>query len=152
VSETVAALIPSLVGQGELAELASALEAAGLPSDDIALPGRTFYRFATASGEIVGYGGFELYGAAALLRSIVVLPDHRQCGYGQAIVEQLTAQAADAGVTSAFLLTTSAKGFFERAGFAVTERATAPASILETTQVEGLCPASAPLLVKRLSL
>jgi GNAT superfamily N-acetyltransferase len=143
-------LIPSLVEQQEIAPLAAALIAAGLPSDDILLPGRTLYRFSTASGETVGYGGLELYGSAALLRSIVVLPSQRGHGYGRSIVEHLTTQAAAAGVLDIYLLTTSARSFFEQAGFAVADRATAPATILGTTQAAGLCPASAPLLIKRL--
>jgi GNAT superfamily N-acetyltransferase len=140
-----------LVEQHDLASLAAALDAADLPSDDIFLPGRVFYRFATASGETVGYGGWELYGSGVLLRSIVVLAGQRGHGYGRSIVEHLTTQATAAGVLNAYLLTTSARSFFEQIGFAVTDRATAPASILGTTLAAGLCPASAPLLIKRLS-
>jgi len=144
-------LIPSVVEQQDIAPLAAALIAAGLPSDDILLPGRTLYRFSTASGETVGYGGLDLYGSAALLRSIVVLPNQRRHGHGRSIVEQLTTQATAAGVLDTYLLTTSARGFFEQIGFAVADRATAPRSILGTTQAAGLCPASAPLLIKKLS-
>ena len=144
------ALIRSLLGQDDLATLTAALDAAGLPSGDIGQPGRTFYRFAAASGETVGYGGLELYGAAALLRSIVVLPNYRRHGYGRVIVTHLTTQAVAAGARTAYLLTTSARSFFERLGFAVIDRETAPAAILATTQAAGICPASAPFLVKRL--
>ena len=134
----------------ELPAFAEALDAAGLPSGDIGLPGRSFYRFATPAGDMVGYGGMELYGPAALLRSIVVLPAHRGHGYGRTIVDHLLRKARSANADDAYLITTSARGFFEQSGFAVTDRAAAPASILGTTQAAGLCPASAPLLVKRL--
>jgi N-acetylglutamate synthase-like GNAT family acetyltransferase len=140
-----------LVAQQDIALVAAALIAAGLPSDDILLPGRTLYRFSAASDETVGYRGLELYGSAALLRSIVVLPSQRGQGYGRAIVEHLTTQAIAAGVRDLYLLTTAATSFFEQIGFTVTDRATAPPSILGTTQAARLCPASAPLLVKRLS-
>lgn len=133
-----------------LPALAAALGAASLPADDIDLPGRTFYRFTSPAGEVVGYGGVELYGSDALLRSIVVQPGHRRHGYGKAVVARLMAEAGAAKVKAAYLLTTSAKAFFEKAGFTVIDRAAAPAAILGTTQVAGLCPASASLLVRTL--
>jgi GNAT superfamily N-acetyltransferase len=134
----------------ELPALAEALDAVGLPSGDIGLPGRIFYRFATPGGDTVAYGGIELYGPAALLRSIVVLPAHRRHGYGRAIVDHLLDEARSANAADAYLITTSARDFFEHAGFTVVDRAAAPASILGTAQAAGLCPSSAPLLVKRL--
>ena len=134
----------------ELPALAKALSAAGLPFDDISLPGRVFFRFAMRGGETVAYGGIELYGPAALLRSIVVLPAHRRHGYGRAIVDRLLNEARVAKVDYAYLITTSARSFFEHVGFTVIDRGAAPASILGTRQAAGLCPASAPLLVKRL--
>ena len=140
----------STVLAGELPALAAALGAAGLPFDDIDLPGRTFFRFAMQDGDTVAYGGIELYGPAALLRSIVVLPAHRRHGYGRAVVDRLLEKACAVNVDDAYLITTSARSFFEHAGFAVTDRGLAPAAILGTAQATRLCPASASLLVKRL--
>jgi N-acetylglutamate synthase-like GNAT family acetyltransferase len=127
------------------------LDAAALPSGDVGLTGRAFYRFATPAGDTVAYGGIEHHGTAALFRSIVVLPGQRGQGYGRAIVDHLVEQAQAAHVDEAYLLTASAGAFFEHLGFAVIDRATVPAAILGTTQAAGLCPAATPLLVKRLS-
>ena len=43
-------------------DLALALQEAVLPTDDLAEPGRSFFAYATVSGERVGYGGFERLG------------------------------------------------------------------------------------------
>jgi hypothetical protein len=55
----------------ELTMLTSALDSAGLPIDDVTAPGRHFYSFEAPSGAVIGYGGFEIYEAEVLLRSIL---------------------------------------------------------------------------------
>lgn len=60
----------------------AALVAADLPIDDLDERGRRYYR-CTSGGETVGYGGYELYGDDAFLRSIVVLPDYRGDRFGR---------------------------------------------------------------------
>jgi N-acetylglutamate synthase-like GNAT family acetyltransferase len=45
----------------------------------------------------------------------------------------------------------SAKGYFERLGFASIDRASAPDAILATRQAAGLCPSTAPLMTKSLA-
>jgi N-acetylglutamate synthase-like GNAT family acetyltransferase len=102
-------------------------------------------------GAVVGFAGLEVYGKDALLRSVVVDPARRHAGLGRAIVEATLTEAQELGATRAFLLTTTAKSYFERLGFAAIERASAPAAILATRQAAGLCPTSAPLMVKALA-
>lgn len=51
--------------------LAEALAAAHLPTEDLADPGRYFFVFSDASGAICGFGGYELPGGHALIRSMV---------------------------------------------------------------------------------
>lgn len=128
-------------------DLKAALQAAGLPIDDLEQSGRTFFRF-TDQGHIVGFGGLESYGDCALLRSVVVLPDQRGRGHGEAISRQMLDQAARDGARTVYLLTESAATFFEHMGFAKIDRAAAPAVILQTRQAASLCPASAGLFAK----
>ncbi|EJC85620.1 acetyltransferase, N-acetylglutamate synthase [Rhizobium leguminosarum bv. trifolii WSM2297] len=128
-------------------DLRTALQAAQLPTDDLDEDGRSFFQFTDRSATI-GYGGLEHYGDCALLRSLVVLPQQRGHGYGEAITRQLLVQATRGGADTIYLLTDSAIPFFERLGFARVDRATAPAAILQTRQATGLCPASAALLTK----
>jgi N-acetylglutamate synthase-like GNAT family acetyltransferase len=131
-------------------ELRAALQAAGLPVDDLADVGRTFLRF-TENGAVVGYGGFELHAPNVLLRSIVVLPHIRGKGHGKTATDLLLQAAYDAGARHAYLLTTDAAPFFERAGFRPIPRDKAPADILATRQAASLCPSTAALLARPIS-
>lgn len=135
----------------ELAEMSSILMAAALPADDLVEPDRVFFRFRDEAGRTVGFGGLEMHGPSALLRSIVVMPEDRGNGRGRAIVEYLVQQAREAGATRAFLLTTSAQKFFKAQGFIIVRRDDVPAEILSTRQASGLCPATAHILAKALT-
>jgi amino-acid N-acetyltransferase len=73
--------------------LKSALLKAGLAVDDIGEPGVLFWRFETFEDIPVGFGGIEVHGRDALLRSLVVLPPLRQLGMGAAIVGLLEIEA-----------------------------------------------------------
>jgi arsenate reductase len=132
--------------------LAAALHAAGLPTDDLAEPGRQFFAYDALEGTRLGYGGIEALGADALLRSLVVLPAARRQGTGAGIVALLQRRAFDAGARRAWVLTTDAAAYFERAGYKVAARDAAPAAVLATRQASNLCPASATLLQRRLAL
>lgn len=124
--------------------LRDALVAADLPTEDLAEPGRSFFRF-DRDGDVVGFGGFELYGPDALLRSVVVVPERRGTGVGTDVSQQLIALAREAGAEQVYLLTTSAAGFFRRLGFAQVDRIEAPAAILSTQQATTICSTAAML-------
>ena len=133
---------------GERAAMGEALRLAGLPADDLDDERVRAFAFADRDGALVGYGGLEIHGDDALMRSIVVEPSRRRRGAGQAIVERLLAEAAALGPERAYLLTTNARAYFERLGFAAIARADAPPAILATRQAVGLCPASAALMAR----
>lgn len=143
-------LISTPLTDGDIVELAAALSHAGLPADDIAEAGRTFFRFDERTGHVIGFGGFEAHGTDVLLRSIVVLPGMQGYGRGREIVRKLLDDARAAGAFRAYLLTTAAQAFFASQGFAVVARDNVPASILQTEQAAGLCPASATIMWKAL--
>ena len=84
--------------EGERPVLAAVLSAASLPSDDIEAPGREFFAFRDPRGTLVGYGGIEVLGADALLRSVITVPEMRDRAYGVAIVERMLALALRRGV------------------------------------------------------
>ena len=85
-----------------------------------------------------------------LLRSIVVLPDRRGHGLGQALVATLEQQARHLRVQRLHLLTTTAAPFFRTLGYADTDRGAAPPAIAASREFAALCPASAAYLVKAL--
>lgn len=132
--------------------LAKALRDAGLPTNDLRTsPGR-FFSYRTLGGALVGYAGFELHGSDVLLRSLLVTPGARGRGVGRTIALLLMSRAFDMGARQAWLLTESASAYFQRIGFAVTPRAQAPDAIRQSRQATALCPASAPLLTRRIQL
>ncbi|MGM4986635.1 arsenic resistance N-acetyltransferase ArsN2 [Rhizobium sp. 11_C7_N12_5] len=135
--------------EGDDESLRAALSGAGLPIDDLTDAGRSFFRF-SRDGETVGFGGLELYGEAALLRSIVVLSDRQGFGFGHAITLGLLNQAHRTGAGAAYLLTESTAPFFQSLGFRPIARDEAPSEILTTRQAASLCPASAVLMVRSL--
>jgi predicted N-acetyltransferase YhbS len=145
-----AALHAAPLAPDDFRRLTDWLDGEGLPSADLRQPDVRLFAFRDGAATI-GYAGLEIYGADALLRSVVVDPARRRAGAGRSIVEATLAEARGLGATRAYLLTTSAKAYFERLGFTAIERASAPAAILATRQAAGLCPSSAPLMVKPLA-
>jgi amino-acid N-acetyltransferase len=144
------ALIALRLAVWERDGLRAALTRAGLPAEDIATAGPYFWRFSTGDDVPAGFGGLEVYGTDALMRSVVTLPPLRGRGIGQAIVKALEAEAVVMKCRSVFLLTTTARGFFEKLGYAEIGRSDVPASIRATAQFVSFCPDSAAVMVKRL--
>ena len=137
-------MIHSTPVQGHNFELLAALSAAGLPIEDLEEEGRSFFQF-EEDGVPIGFGGFEPYGEDTLVRSIVVMPEFRGTGAGRRITEALLEEAEKAGARTAYLLTTTASGFFARLGFSAEDRSQAPASILATRQAASICSTAALL-------
>jgi N-acetylglutamate synthase-like GNAT family acetyltransferase len=126
------------------AGLKLALSASGLPTEDLEDAERSFFRAVTSDGGTVGYAGIEACGGDVLLRSIVILPEHRGKALGKALTKEMLRSA---NVSSAvFLATTTAAPFFENLGFVVVQRSDVPAAVLATRQLSGICPASATIM------
>ena len=111
--------------------LAAALNKAGLPADDLQADGPLFWRF-EHDDVPVGFGGLEVFGDQALLRSVVTLPPVRGRGIGTAIVAALETQARARNCRAIWLLTEEMVDFFARLGYRKTERSAAPEPIQET--------------------
>ena len=135
-------------------DLALHVEAAGLPIADLKEPGRTFYRYSLLDRVTVGFGGFELYGTDVLLRSLCVMPKFHGQGIGRNMTLLLARRAFDQGARRAFAFasTPQAQAFHHALRFQPIPRTTAPPSILATQQATGLCPSSAQLFERALTL
>lgn len=127
------------------------LQEAGLPHDDFAAHCANFVVARAADEGVVGAAGAELGGEEALLRSLVVAPDHRGAGLGGRLVDELERRATGWGVRRWWLLTTSAQAFFATRGFRVAERCAAPAAIRATGQFSGGCGSSAVCMTRERS-
>jgi amino-acid N-acetyltransferase len=103
-----------------------------------------------ADGRLLCMGGFEQYGAAALLRSVAVDPSARGTGVGQRLLDHLRSQARAQGVAALYLLTTTAEAFFGKRGFSVVARSETPAALQASREFRGVCPASATAMVASL--
>lgn len=132
--------------------LAEALAGAGLPIEDLAQTSARFFSYAEPGGPVIGYAAFEPLGTHALVRSVVVLPQARARGHTRTIVPLLLRRAFDAGARDAWLLTETAEPVFERLGFVPVARQDAPREVRGTSQFSLLCPQSATLMHKKITL
>ncbi len=130
--------------------LKAALLGAGLPAGDVDREDRLFWRFEQADDMPAGFGGLEIHGSDALLRSIVTLPPLRRRGIGAAIIALLEQEAALHGCRTVYLLTTAEAELFTKLDYAACARETAPAAIRASEQFAALGPADAVLMVKQL--
>lgn len=128
--------------------LKAALVKAGLPADDVGDPHVLFWRFESYEDVPAGFGGLELHGDDALLRSVVTLPPLRQIGIGSAIVSALEVEARANQCRTIYLLTASDQDFFARLGYAPCARAEVPRVIRDGRHFGALAGAAA--MVKRI--
>lgn len=134
----------------QLVEIKQLLSACELPTSDIASSNSFLFFGCHSDAKLVGVIGLEIYGPAALLRSLAVAPSHRNHGLGRSLVGFAEAQAAPLGVESLYLLTNTAEGYFSKLGYSPASREDAPSSIKATMQYSSLCPASSAFMSKRL--
>lgn len=125
------------------------LELNGLPTSDLA-SSRPEFVVAEEEGGLVGAGALERFGAAALLRSVVVAADRRGTGVGQRIVGELEQRARAAGVRELVLLTQTAAPFFAHYGYRTVERGKVSAAVQASAEFRSICPTSATCMVKAL--
>src|SRR2546427_13212139 len=95
------------------------------------------------SGRIVASAGLELYGSAALLRSVAVAEAFRNRGLGEAMVTQLLHRARSRGVRTVYLLTTTAQQYFQRLGFETVPREAVDPAVTASAGVGGRSCAAA---------
>lgn len=95
---------------------------------------------------VVGSAALEIYPDGALLRSVAVDAALRGRGVGHDLTRAALDMARARGITSVFLLTTTAEGFFPRLGFSRTERADVPAGVQSSVEFTSACPASAVVM------
>jgi amino-acid N-acetyltransferase len=124
------------------------LQAQELPASDITDDHLEHFFFVGSDSSPTGLVGLEIYGADALLRSLVVGENARSKGLGTALVEHAEQYAASRDVRSIYLLTITAEAFFKRLSYQRIDRSAAPPSIERTREFASLCPASSAFMMK----
>jgi amino-acid N-acetyltransferase len=126
--------------------IASLLVAAELPTDGLAdclataLVGRE-------GALLVASAALELYGDAALLRSVAVAASARGRGVGQRMTRAVLDVARERGVRTVYLLTTTAADFFARHfGSRPIVRAEVPGVVQQSIEFASACPATAEVM------
>ena len=99
---------------------------------------------------VVGTAALELYGSAALLRSVAVATRLRGQGLGAALTVAALDLARRLGIRTVYLLTETAGGFFPKFGFTAITRAQVEPVVLQSPEFTTACPKSALVMVKPL--
>ena len=133
----------------DLPRVLSLLNSAGLPTAGVA---EAFSHFVVAESEdqVIGAAGLEVYGASALLRSVVVEDSWQGSGVGRRLIENALDEAKQRAINDVFLLTTTAEHYFPRFGFTCVNRESAAAEVQASVEFQGACPDTAVLMRKGL--
>jgi len=100
--------------------------------------------------QLVGTAALEVYGAAALLRSVAVAAERRGQGLGQTLTAAALDLAQRRGVRTVYLLTETAAEFFPKFGFRPIARSDVVPAVLESPEFTTACPASAVVMARSL--
>ncbi len=101
-------------------------------------------------GQLVALAGLELCGEDGLLRSVVVEPEYRGQGIAGKLVEATVERARRLKLRALYLLTTTARDYFARRGFADCPRDQAPEAIRASWEFSSGCPASSAFMKREL--
>jgi amino-acid N-acetyltransferase len=102
---------------GDRATIVELLSASRLvPLDETAQFGPQYAVAVDGDGMLVGVAGYERYGTDILLRSVAVAVPWRSTGIGARLTADRLAHASAQGCVGAYLLTDTARGYWERHG------------------------------------
>ena len=132
-------------------EVINLLKSQNLPSEDLPDVLTDFYAAVNAE-KLIGLIGMERYGNFGLLRSMVVHPDYRNKGVAETLVIHLEKEAKATGITDMYLLTETADKYFTRKGYSTITRESVPDELKQSSEFSHVCPASAVVMKKKLTL
>jgi amino-acid N-acetyltransferase len=134
--------------RNSIAELLSATKL--VPLDETAQFGTQYAVAVNTAGILVGVAGYERYESDILLRSVAVSEPWRSTGIGARLTEDRLAHAKARGCSGAYLLTDTARGYWERHGFSKIDRQAAPEPITRSHEWSAACPVSATAMFRSL--
>jgi amino-acid N-acetyltransferase len=120
-----------------------------LPTGD--LPGllKNFF-VAVDDGMVTGVAGLEVYGNYGLLRSLAVNADLQKKGIGAMLLDKIETLAAEKKLEAIYLLTETAKDYFENKGYEHIARMDIPEEVKAASEFTHVCPESAIAMQKSL--
>jgi amino-acid N-acetyltransferase len=121
-----------------------------LPTSDLDAD-KYLYALLDEQQQLAGTGGLEFTGNAALLRSVSVKKELQGKGLGKQISSYLEKIASEKGIDEIYLLTTTAKDFFEKEAYQIINRDEVPQGIKETSEFSSVCPSSAIVMKKTIT-
>ncbi|NIS07109.1 MAG: GNAT family N-acetyltransferase [Gammaproteobacteria bacterium] len=129
----------------DLPAVEALLAAEGLPTGGVGEI-LTHFRVMEDGHRVIAAAGIEPHGVSALLRSVVVAPEHRGRGLARRLSEDMLRHARELGCEALYLLTLDAEGYFAELGFTRIERDQAPDAIRTCRQYREQCPDTAVLM------
>lgn len=136
------------VSETERQEAINLLLQHGLPVSDID-DDKLLYLLVDGE-KTIGTAGLEIFEDCALLRSVSVIKEEQGKGYGKIINDEIEKYVKESGINCLYLLTTTAKVFFDKQGYCVISREKSPEAVKQTAEFTSLCPASAVVMKKRI--
>jgi amino-acid N-acetyltransferase len=137
---------PAELYRDEVIELLSTQK---LPTVD--LPGLLNNFFvAIDNNAITGVVGLEIYGNYGLLRSLAVNSGLNNKGIGAALLKRIETLATEQGLGAMYLLTETAKDYFEHKGYEHIARMDIPEEVKAASEFTHVCPDTAVAMQKSL--
>ncbi len=99
---------------------------------------------------IIGTAGLEIFEDCALLRSVSIIKEEQGKGFGRIMNDQVEIYAKESGINCLYLLTTTAKDFFDKQGYCIIKREDSPEALKQTAEFSSLCPSTAVVMKKRI--
>lgn len=113
-----------------------------LPYEDISLSQQHFF-IKEENNKLIAICAIERYNNYGLLRSLAVVDSYRNKGIGHSIYNEVLQHCKAEGISSLFLLTTTASHFFTQMGWIEIARVAAPNDIKQSTEFKSICPENA---------
>jgi amino-acid N-acetyltransferase len=146
--ETQITVIPA--DNGNRPGIVSLLASQKLPVEDLPDHLNNFW-IVEDKGEVIGVVGLELHPPFGLLRSLAVLPDYRNLGIGNMLVSAVEEQAIKLELKGIYLLTETAKSYFEKRGYVVVDRDKVHDPVKQSSEFSHVCPVSAAAMQKKIA-
>jgi amino-acid N-acetyltransferase len=124
----------------------SLLKTSNLPADDLNYKRDLLVGY-YENDALVGTGGLEIHGRYALLRSLSVKMGIRGKSVGTTITEYLLNEAKKKQIKAIYLLTETARGFFQKKGFTDVPRDNVPEEVKASSEFAHVCPETAIVMM-----